>query len=560
MSERSSEMSGYEVLSQAFVAEGTETLFALLGDANMYWGAIMAQKYGVRVVHARHEHCAVAMADGYARHTGKVGVATVTCGPGFTQIMTALATAARGSIPLVVFAGDSPTSSAWYVQQLELGPLATATGARYLSVKSVDRMLDTVREAFYTARQERCPVVLGVPFDLQKAPFPWGAEYSPSTELIPTPQRPAPDPVLVDKLATMIAESKRPIILGGRGVLRSGAAEALEALAERCGALLATSLFAKGLFDHNRFGIGVAGAYASPLAREEFAACDLLIGVGAGLGHYTTEAGYLYPNAKTVQIDLNPRGLYQGLRIADMHIRADAKAAAEAVLAKLAERGHSSASARTPMLAKQIAAQAARPDSKEFLVAPGTVDPRPAILELDAAIPKDWTVVSGGAHFAGIVATHFYGRRAEQMHVINEFGAIGSAFPIAIGMAAARGDGKLMLIEGDGSLMMHIQELETIRRQGIRMLICTVNDGGYGAEVHKFRAQGYDPKESQHGRGDIAAIARGFGLRGEKITTLDRFKDLFAAHEKVGQTELWDLHVDDAIPSAPYRRIHFGEV
>src|SRR6185503_20098745 len=531
-SEQSGDLTGYEVLSQAFVAEGVDNLFALLGDANMYWGAIMAQKYNVRVVHARHEHCAVAMADGYARHTGKVGVASVTCGPGFTQIMTALATASRGSIPLVVFAGDSPTSAAWYVQQLDLGPLATATGARYLAVKSVDRMLDTVREAFYTARQERVPVVLGVPMDLQKQPFPWGAEYSPSTELMPTPQRPAPDPVLVDKLATMIAESRRPIILAGRGVLRSGAAQALEALAERCGALLATSLFAKGLFDHHRFGIGVAGAYASPLAREEFAASDLVIGVGAGMGHYTTEAGYLFPNAKSVQIDLNPRGLYQGIRIADMHIRADAKAAAEAVLAKLQERGYSSAGVRSPTLAKQIAAQAARPDGKEFLVAPGTVDPRPAIMELDAAIPKDWTVVSGGAHFAGIVATHFYGRHAQNLHITNEFGAIGSAFPIAIGMAAARGDGKLMLIEGDGSLMMHIQELETIRRQGIRMLICAVNDGGYGAEVHKFRAQGYDPAESVHGRGDIAAIARGFGLRGEKVNTLGRFKDLFAAHEK----------------------------
>ena len=132
-------------------------------------------------------------------------------------------------------------------------------------------MLDTVREAFYTARQERLPVVLGVPMDLQKAPFPWGAEYSPSTELMPTPQRPAPDPALVEKLAAMIMEAQRPIILAGRGVLRSGAGPSLEALAERCGALLATSLFAKGLFDHNRFGIGVAGAYASPLAREEFA-------------------------------------------------------------------------------------------------------------------------------------------------------------------------------------------------------------------------------------------------------------------------------------------------
>ena len=555
-----SDPTGYEILSQAFVAEGVDTMFALLGDANMYWGAIMAEKYGVRVVHARHEQCACAMADGYARHTGKVGVATVTCGPGFTQIMTALTTAARGSIPMVVFAGDSPTTAAWYVQQLELGPLATATGARYLPVKSVDRMLDTVREAFYTARHERCPVVLGVPMDLQKAPFPWGAEYSPSTELMPTPQRPAPDPVLVDKLAAMIKAAKHPIILAGRGVLRSGAAPSMEALAERCGALLATSLFAKGLFDHNRFGIGVAGAYASPLAREAFAACDLLIGAGAGLGHYTTEAGYLYPNAKTVQIDLNPRGLYQGLRIADMHIRADAQATAEAVLAKLVANNYSSASARTPMLANQIAAMAARPDSKEFLIAADTVDPRPALMELDAVIPKDWTVICGGAHFAGIAVTHMYGRHAENVHVINDFGAIGSAFPVAVGAAAARGDGKLLLIEGDGSLMMHIQELETVRRHGIPMLICAINDGGYGAEVHKFRAQGYNPQSSQHGRGDIAAIARGFGLRGEKITCLNRFAELFAAHQQSGQAELWDVHVDDAVVSAPYRRIHYGEV
>ena len=92
------------------------------------------------------------------------------------------------------------------------------------------------------------------------------------------------------------------------------------------------------------------------------------------------------------------------------------------------------------------------------------------------------------------------------------------------------------------------------------MLICAVNDGGYGAEVHKFRAQGYDPQASKHGRGDIAAIARGFGLRGEKITGLNRFQALFAAHEQASEAELWDLHVDDSIASAPYRRIHFGEV
>ena len=101
-----------DMLARAFAAEGVDHLFTLMGDANMYWSTAMAELPGMKVVHARHEHCAVAMADGYARATGKVGVASTTCGPGFTQIMTALTIAARGNVPIVVFAGDSPLAAA----------------------------------------------------------------------------------------------------------------------------------------------------------------------------------------------------------------------------------------------------------------------------------------------------------------------------------------------------------------------------------------------------------------------------------------------------------------
>ena len=553
------DMAGHEVLAQAFAAEGVDTMFALLGDANMHWGETMARREKVRVVHARHEHCACAMADGYARATGKVGVASVTCGPGFTQIMTALSCAARGQTPLVVFAGDSPSNAAWYVQQLELGPLATATGARYLPIRHIDRLLDAVREAFHTARVERRPVVLGVPMDLQKQKFPWDADYSPSSAVVPTPQRPAPDPVVVKRVADMVGAARHPIILAGRGAMRSGARAELEALGDRCGALYATSLFAKGFFEGNRWDIGIAGAYASHLAREEFEQCDLLIGAGAGLGYYTTEAGYLYPNAQVAQIDLDPRGLHQGLRTADVHVHADAKAAAAALSAELSARGSAAAGARSPLLAGRIAAARARPDGREYPVAPGTVDPRTAILELDLVVPKDWDIVSGGAHFCGTAITHLKGRAAERYHVINDFGAIGSAFPTAIGVAAARNDGKVLLIEGDGSLLMHIQELETLRRHGIKLLICVMNDGGYGAEVHKFRAQGIDPAPAVHGRGDLAAVARGFGLGGNLVTTTEGFAGMFAEHETAATAGLWDIHIDDAIPSVAYRRIHYGE-
>ncbi len=546
-----------DMLAKAFQAEGTEVLFTLMGDANMYWAAAMAKLPGMQVIHARHEHCACAMADGYARATGKVGVASTTCGPGFTQIMTALAIAARGNIPMVVFAGDSPQGAAWYLQQIDMAPLTLATGAHYIPVRHMDRLLDNVREAFHLARTESRPVVLSIPMDLQKKEWPYLPEYMPSTDLMLTPQRPAPDPVLVDRVVEMIAAAEKPIIIGGRGAVRSGAREALEALAERCGALLATSLLGKGLFEGNPFALDIAGAFASDFARERFAEADLVIGVGAGLGHYTTEGGYLYPGAQVVHIDLNPRGLWQGLRTADVHVRADARAAAEAITARMDQRGVRRDGFRSAEMARQIAADV--PDAKQYPVQPNTLDPRKAMLELDRVIPKDWDIVVGGGHYFSIAMTHLRGRAPERFHVVNDFGAIGSGLPAAIGVAAARADGKVMLIEGDGSLLMHIQELETIRRQGIRLLMTIINDGGYGAEFHKFRAHGIDPQEAMHGRGDLAGVATGFGIRGSTVTGMGRFENLFREHQAANSAGLWDVHTDDLIPSRAYRRVHYGE-
>ncbi len=546
-----------DVLAQAFKAEGVEVVFALMGDANMYWAAKMADEYGVQVIHARHEHCAAAMADGYARATGKVGVASTTCGPGFTQIMTALTIAARGNVPMVVFAGDSPIGAAWYLQQIDMAPLTLATGAHFVPVRSMDRLLDNVREAFLIAQVERRPVVLSIPMDMQAQEYPYMADYIPSASLMPVAQRPIPDPVIVDRLIDMIAEAERPIIIAGRGATRSGARDALEALASRAGALFATSLFGKGLFDGNPYAMDIAGAFASDFARERFAEADLVIGVGAGLGHYTTEGGYLYPMAQVAQIDVNPRGLWQGLRTADLHMRADAKAAAEAIVERMDQRGVAKTGLRTADMAARIAAD--NPDSKEFPVQPNTVDPRKMMLELDRTIPKDWDIVVGGGHYFSIAMTHMTGRPAEKYHVVNDFGAIGSGLPAAIGIATARGDGKVCLIEGDGSLLMHVQELETIQRQGIKLLINIMNDGGYGAEFHKFRARSIEPRQAIHGRGDLAGLATGFGMRSASINTMGAMAGLFAEHERANIATLWDVHTDDKIPSRSYRRVHYGE-
>ena len=193
------------------------------------------------------------------------------------------------------------------------------------------------------------------------------------------------------------------------------------------------------------------------------------------------------------------------------------------------------------------------------LPTPGTLDPRPVVKELDATVPKDWDIIVAGGHCFSFAMTHLRGRPAGKYHIPIDFGAIGSGLPAAIGVAAARNNGKVLLIDGDGSLYQHIQELETVRRHGMKLLICIVNDGGYGAETHTFRAHGVDPMHATHGRGDLAQVARGFGLNGTKATSLGQFERLFREHQAQDDASLWDVHVDDLIPSRNFRRVHYGE-
>src|SRR5258706_15622013 len=158
----------YEALAEAFRAEGVDTQFTLMGDGNMHWSTAFSKLPGVETVHVRHEHATVAAATAYNIATNKVAVASVTCGPGLTQLMTALPAAVRARLPMVEFAGEPPINAKFYNQNIDQAPLVAATGAHYIAAHSVPRMMDYVREAFHIAKDERRPVVLGLPYDLQK--------------------------------------------------------------------------------------------------------------------------------------------------------------------------------------------------------------------------------------------------------------------------------------------------------------------------------------------------------------------------------------------------------
>jgi len=161
-------MKVYEAIAQSLIAEGVTDFFGLMGDGNMWlWGAICRDPK-VRGYSARHESMSISMADGYARTTGKVGVAMVTCGPGITQCGTSLIAAYRGKTPVVMIAGEIQPGSKNRTQMMDQRRFVEACNTRFHTITSADNMAEEIAEAFYAARVHRCPVMLNLPMGLQE--------------------------------------------------------------------------------------------------------------------------------------------------------------------------------------------------------------------------------------------------------------------------------------------------------------------------------------------------------------------------------------------------------
>src|ERR1044071_8289513 len=176
-------MKVYQRLAQAFKAEGVSAVFGIMGDANMYWYSEL-DKLGVPLLEVRHEGAGLGMADGWARATHTPGVATATCGPGVTQLATALVTASRAQSPLVAFVGESPTTDEEYVQRFDQSRFAEACEAGFVRVLSPDSAYDNVRKAFYLAKLQSRPIMLSAPMDTQQKTMDDDEDYIPSSAVI----------------------------------------------------------------------------------------------------------------------------------------------------------------------------------------------------------------------------------------------------------------------------------------------------------------------------------------------------------------------------------------
>ena len=545
-----------DALASAFVKEGVTTVFGLMGNGNMYWWHALDQHPDVAIYETRHEGTALTMAEGWARATGEPGICTVTQGPGLSQLATALIVAARARVPIVVFAGETALNDPHGVQQFDQARFVDATEAGFVPIWKASEAEEAVRTAFYRARVESRPIVLNAPMDIQAEDYDGDIdEYQPSSTLLPGRQRIQPDPELLRQTSRVIAESKKPVIVVGQGAAASEAGEAINRLGDRIGALLATTLPMKGWLGESQYHVGVSGLYATRTAIELFADADLVIAVGASLNHYTTEHGYIFPNARYLHIDVKPSIVMGTGKRADYYVQGDAKLTVDVLDQQLADQGVKNTGFRTAETRAMLAEY--DPDPREFELDPGSVDPRQVASMLDEVLPAEVGVVHGTGHCSGITAI-FMRRPRKLTWTVNTFGCIGQAVPTAIGAAVALEGAPLAVVDGDASTLMHMQELETAARLGVKLLIAVFNDEALGAEYQKLVSKKMDARAASIPTPDLGAVARAFGCRGTQARTLDAVKAGVEQFLAGDGPMLLDIRVSRSVISVPYSRLWFG--
>jgi thiamine pyrophosphate-dependent acetolactate synthase large subunit-like protein len=437
--------------------------------------------------------------------SGRVGVCSVHQGPGFTNAMTGLTEAAKGRTPLLLLAGEAPAAALRSNFRVDQAALATTVGAAAERVHSGASAADDVARALRRAQVERRPVLLSMPLDVQAQPAP--AEVPPPA---PEPTAPAASPAAVAEVAELIAASRRPVIIAGRGAVLSGAREALEALGDAIGAVLATSAMGHGLFAGSPWAVGISGGFASPVATRLIAASDLVLAFGASLTRWTTRDGALIdPGAKVVQVDVDPEAL-GAHRPVDAAVVGDAAATARALL----DAGVRGSGVRDDALAAEIAAGSWQNEAYEDAGADGRMDPRTLSMALDGLLPPERTLAVDSGHFMGFPPMYVRVPDPAGFVFTQAFQSIGLGLASGMGAAVARPDRITVACLGDGGALMALPELETLARLRLPMLVVVYNDAAYGAEVHHFRPQGHPVELVQFPDTDFAALAEAAGARG----------------------------------------------
>ncbi|HMH90556.1 MAG TPA: thiamine pyrophosphate-binding protein [Streptosporangiaceae bacterium] len=574
-----------EAIGRALTELGVDTAFGLVGSGNFHVTNALISR-GTRFIAARHESGAASMADGWARITGRPGVLSLHQGPGITNALTALTEAAKSRTPLLVLAADVSHTAKHSNFRIDVAAISAGIGATPARLHSAGFAVDDVVRAYRTAERERRCVILAMPLDVQAGECTWpgvaglaeapggggsaaagpgtlsggawalatgagaagalatgagaagalaaGAGAAGAGALATGAGLGAAPPAgQVAALARRLAAAERPVFIAGRGARAAGPAALaeLERLAEACGALLATSAAAKGLFHGRPWNLDVSGGFATPLAAELIRGADLVVGWGCSLNMWTLRSGALIgPGAAVVQVDHDAAAIGAHRR-ADLGVTGSVGATARAVADALSAdaltagdltAGDLTAGARAGYRSDEVRARIASagrwrdvPFTDESYG--GRIDPRALTIALDDLLPAERIVAVDSGNFMGYPSMYLSVPDQDGFTFTQAFQSIGLGLASAIGSAIARPDRLTVAALGDGGALMGVSELETAVRLGLPMVIVVYNDDAYGAEVHHFGPDGHPLETVMFPPTDIAAIARGFGCAGVTV-------------------------------------------
>ncbi len=528
-----SSMTGGEAVARTLLALGVRHVFGIVSVHNIPIYDAISRLGGITPVAVRHEQGAAHAADGYARATGRLGVAITSTGPGAANAMSGLYEAAFASSPVMMITGQ--IESRFYGKgkgflheaERQLDMLRAVTRRAESVRAAIDIPSTIVRVATDAMTGRPQPVAVEIPIDLQ---------YASVDVPIPDPitqwPRVAPDLSALDLAAAALRDAERPLVWAGGGVISSGASAELVSLAERMRAPVLTTVHGRGAIpeDHDLcLGATIGHTVVSDLVEE----ADVVLAVGTRFAAADTKQWTLDIPGKLVHVDADPGVIGRNYAPA-VGVIGDAKLVLDGLLERLEET-------RTDETFAQRALQArdhTRAQNRKLIGSDyeTIMDVIRSELPRDANIVRDATVP---AYLWGDRLLPVYEPRTS-MHPTSA--AIGPGLPLAIG-AAIGSEHKTVLIAGDGGFMLSLGELATAVQYDVPLCVCLFNDGGYGvlraiqAGQFEGRTTGVDLATP-----DFAALARAMGMRGESVKATAEFREAFA--KAVASDGPWVLDID----------------
>ncbi|GIL12332.1 MAG: acetolactate synthase [Chloroflexota bacterium] len=517
-------LTGAEIVMECLLREGVEVMFGYPGGAILPTYDAMTKYPQIRHVLVRHEQGAAHMADGYARATGRVGVAIATSGPGATNLVTGIGTAMMDSSPIVCITGQVPRGAIGSdaFQEIDItGITLPITKHNYL-VNDVRELAYTIREAFHIARTGRPgPVLVDIPKDVQNEKIEF--EYPEGPIRLPG-YRP-PSAADADQLAAaleLIRQAKKPVILAGHGILMSGASNELRELSERAQIPVTLTLLGKGAMPENHpLCVGMMGMHGAAACNYAIQEADLLIALGMRFDDRVTGNLKTYsPNSRKIHVDIDPSEINKNVKV-DVGIAGDVRTVLAQMLPHVPSKQH-------PEWITQIRDWQEDGDERDILhyKSEGKLFGAQVINDLWKYTGGDAVTVTDVGQHQMLEAQYYPHQRPATLLTSGGLGTMGFGLPAAIGAKFGKPDEEVWAIVGDGGFQMTMCELATAMQEGVKVNIAILNNAFLGM-VRQWQEFFYEERyqATPMYSPDFVKLAEAFGIPAMRVTSRDQIEE-----------------------------------